>query len=123
VARVAGDPQKPEEKYFDSLRYSAARSGTLCIKAKGIRHRQDAARFRLDRCRSRSPSPWEARIVCETDIEETIMKHANDNNREQRKGSRFGFLFEEWFFNVLLVVAVVTVLVEGASTLGNVTLI
>lgn len=51
------------------------------------------------------------------------MKHANDNNREQRKGSRFGFLFEEWFFNVLLVVAVVTVLVEGASTLGNVTLI
>ena len=52
------------------------------------------------------------------------MKDAIDNaaniERGARKPRRFGWLFEEWVFQALLVVAVLTVIVDGVFSLDTI---
>lgn len=42
-----------------------------------------------------------------------------ETNTRQRKGRGLGWIFEEWVFNLLLVVAVVAVVVEGVLSLNG----
>jgi hypothetical protein len=52
-------------------------------------------------------------------VEETIMNKQANGNQEQRKPSKFGWIFEEWVAHIVLVGAIVTVLFSGVASLNN----
>lgn len=48
------------------------------------------------------------------------MDHSTkDNGNQPRKARRFAWIFEEWVFQVALVVAVITVVVDGVLSIGG----
>jgi hypothetical protein len=47
------------------------------------------------------------------------MNKQTNGNQEQRKPSKFGWIFEEWVAHVVLVGAIVTVLFSGVASLNN----
>jgi hypothetical protein len=48
---------------------------------------------------------------------------ANATANPPRKGRRFGWIFEEWVFQIALVLAVVTAMVDGVLRIGTSTLV
>ena len=87
----------------------------------GIRAKQ---RCPPNRSRSRSLNPAAEppgnRFQVQQWKEGTIMNNlTKDNGNQPRKARRFAWIFEEWVFQVALVVAVITVVVDGVLSIGG----